>query len=131
MTLMLDTHILAWLASNRDELTAGERAAIEQHHDGLLVSAASIWELRLRWRSNPRRAADDLLIKPNAALLFCASRQIEVLPITPELAARPLEPLLPHKDPFDELLLVHAEQAGARLLTRDGDMVQHPLAYHP
>jgi len=45
--------------------------------------------------------------------------------------ATTLVPPIPHKDPFDAMLLVHAGRLGARLLTRDEDMADHPLAYRP
>jgi PIN domain nuclease of toxin-antitoxin system len=35
---------------------------------------------------------------------------------------------LPHKDPFDELLLMQAQEEGLRLLTREARLVAHPLA---
>jgi PIN domain nuclease of toxin-antitoxin system len=35
---------------------------------------------------------------------------------------------LGHKDPFDELLLVQAQEEGMRLLTRDAKLVGHPYA---
>jgi PIN domain nuclease of toxin-antitoxin system len=38
---------------------------------------------------------------------------------------------MPHKDPFDEMLLIHAQQLGARFLTRDRLLVDHPLAISP
>ena len=38
-----------------------------------------------------------------------------------------VDPPLPHKDPFDEMLLVHAHRLGARLMTRDRKLLGHPL----
>ena len=43
-------------------------------------------------------------------------------------AACPLETPLDHKDPFDELLLVQAQEEGLRLLTVDKMLAGHPLA---
>ena len=43
-------------------------------------------------------------------------------------AASALEVPLDHKDPFDELLLVQAQEEGLRLLTVDRRLVGHPLA---
>ncbi|MYJ73028.1 MAG: type II toxin-antitoxin system VapC family toxin, partial [Rhodospirillaceae bacterium] len=40
----------------------------------------------------------------------------------------PLETPLGHRDPFDELLLVTAQEEGLRLLTIDRQLVGHPLA---
>ena len=35
---------------------------------------------------------------------------------------------IPHKDPFDELLLVQAQEEGLKFLTADGQLIGHPLA---
>lgn len=128
---MLDTHLLAWLASDRARLAELERRAIEAYADDLVVSVISLWELRLKWRSNPRKAAVDGLIGPDAALRFLDHRKIDVAPFTAADVAVVLEPPLDHKDPFDEILLVHAQRLGARLLTRDRALLDHPLAYQP
>ena len=40
-----------------------------------------------------------------------------------------LEPPSPNRDPYDEMLLVHAQRMDARLLTRDRALADHPLAY--
>ena len=42
-------------------------------------------------------------------------------------AARPLETPISHKDPFDEMLLVQAQEEGLKLLTVDGNLIEHPL----
>ncbi len=46
-------------------------------------------------------------------------------------AARELETPIPHRDPFDEMLLVQAQEEGLKLLTVDRQMVDHPLAMTP
>lgn len=48
--------------------------------------------------------------------------------MTAQHAAAELIPPLTHKDPFDELLLVQAQEEGMRLLTRDAKLMGHPLA---
>ncbi len=48
--------------------------------------------------------------------------------LTARHAAAEFVPLIRHKDPFDEKLLVHAEQARMRLLTRDGKRTAHSPA---
>lgn len=126
---MLDTHLLAWLASDRKRLKAAERAAIEAYSDDLVASVISIWELRLKWRSNPSRAATDGLIRPDEALLFASRRGIFVAPLTGDQVAAAIDPPVVHRDPFDEMLLVHAGQLDAKLLTRDKYLRVHPLAY--
>ena len=53
------------------------------------------------------------------------------LPMTVSHAARQLETPIAHKDPFDELLLVQAQEEGLKFLTIDRRIVGHPLAITP
>ena len=129
MKLLLDTHVLAWLVSDRAQLKARERTAIERHGRTMLVSTVSLWELRLKWRSNSKAAGADGLITPNDALRFCRRLSLEVVPLTVEDVTTTLDTPVPHRDPFDEILLIQAQRLDARLLTRDGALAAHPLAY--
>jgi PIN domain nuclease of toxin-antitoxin system len=52
----------------------------------------------------------------------------ELLPLTARHASAALASPLGHRDPFDELLLVQAQEEGMRLLTRDAKLARHPLA---
>ena len=42
-------------------------------------------------------------------------------------AARALDVPIAHDDPFDELLLVQAQEEGLKLLTANREMIGHPL----
>ena len=46
-------------------------------------------------------------------------------------AARQLETPISHNDPFDELLLIQAQEEGLKLLTADRQIVGHPLTITP
>ena len=46
-------------------------------------------------------------------------------------ACKSLEVAIPHRDPFDELLLAQAQEEGLRLLTVDRRLVGNPLAITP
>ena len=46
-------------------------------------------------------------------------------------AARRLEVPIAHRDPFDELLLVQAQDESLKLLTMDRPLVGHPLTVTP
>jgi PIN domain nuclease of toxin-antitoxin system len=129
MRVLLDTHIFAWLASGRHALKPAELRAIEDAEGDLFVSVISLWELRLKWRSNPRQAVADRLVTPTDAMPFAAAHGIAVVPFSADVAIRELFPPLAHKDPFDDVLLTHAGLLGAKLLTRDPDCLLHPLAY--
>ncbi len=129
MKLLLDTHIAYWLAVERQALTGHEMAILTSVDHQLLISAVAIWELRLKWhsfyRSGVRKGPGD----PTPVLGALRRIGLDILPLDPETAATPLLVPLAHKDPFDELLLVQAQQSGSRLFTRDRLLLAHPLAY--
>ena len=52
-------------------------------------------------------------------------------PMTMIHAARRLEVPIAHRDPFDELLLVQAQDESLKLLTMDRPLVGHPLTVTP
>lgn len=128
MALILDTHYVFALAGADIKLRKREREFLTAPGDRLLVSAISIWEVRLKWtllhRSGDRKGP----ASPQQVIEALASEPIEYLNLTPEHAATELAVALPHRDPFDELLLAQAQAESAALLTRDERLRGHPLA---
>ena len=94
----------------------------------LVLSAVAVWELRLKWHSLHISGARKGPVNPETLVAFAASMDWEFLPLTAQHAAAELAAPLEHKDPFDELLLVQAQEEGMRLLTRDSKLAGHPLA---
>ncbi|UIJ46434.1 type II toxin-antitoxin system VapC family toxin [Sphingomonas cannabina] len=127
MSVLLDTHFVIWLAKDGAELTPRERAFLDAQEERAWISAISIWELRIKWSKVSRNGERKGALAPEAAMLFADLAGIEIVPITGVDCTMPLRTPLSHKDPFDEMLLVHAQQRGARLLTRDSDLQGHPL----
>jgi PIN domain nuclease of toxin-antitoxin system len=128
LKLLLDTHIAFWLASDRQKLTAQEWALLQNPDVDLFLSAVAIWELRLKWSRLYPSGVPKGPISPLAALAVFTQLKLPIIPLMPEIAAAPLNQPMLHKDPFDELLLVHAQELDMRLLTRDGKLKDHPLA---
>ena len=128
--LLLDTHIAVWLATDRNQLSMGELAAIIEPNNEIIVSAVSVWELSIKWqkffRSGERKGPMD----PAEFLLALSQMEMPVLSLTAELAAAQLSTAAVHGDPFDTMLLTVAQETNARLLTRDDKLRGHPLAYH-
>lgn len=129
MRLLLDTHIAYWLAVERPALSGHELATLTEADNEILVSAVAIWELRLKWNSFHASGTRKGPGNPTPVLGALKRMGLDILPLDAETAATPLIAPLAHKDPFDELLLVQAQQAGARLLTRDRALLEHLLAY--
>jgi len=62
-----------------------------------------------------------------AAVVSRSTIDWEFLPLAARHAAAELTHPLGDKDPFDELLLVQAQEEGMRLLTRDTKLTGHPF----
>ena len=132
MKLLIDTHVLVWFATDRSKLKQGEQDALYDRATELLLSTISLWELRAKVRAERRRDKRDLTLDPSGAIAFCAEANIAIETMTiADLLEPPLAVDPEHGDPFDEMLLVHAQRLGAKLLTRDGKLLGHPLAYVP
>ena len=128
MRLLLDTHIAVWAALAPDALTDAERKRMSDADTQLVLSAVAIWELRLKWHSFHISGGRKGPINPTAVVAFAEAIAWKLLPLTARHAAAELAQPLGHKDPFDELLLVQAQEEGMRLLTRDAKLVGHPFA---
>ena len=129
MRLLLDTHIAIWAALDPDALTEAERSHLEGANAPLLLSAVSVWELRLKWHSFHISGSRKGPVAPSTVVAFARAIGWELLPLTAVHASAELAQPLGHKDPFDELLLVQAQEEGMRLLTRDAKLIGHPFAF--
>lgn len=119
MTLLLDTHILVWLAEGSDELTKPSVARLEDatRDRGLAVSAISFWEIAMLHRR--RRITLSLPVQRWRALVLETSSLIEA-PLTGDVAIESVN--LPgdlHSDPADRMLVATARLRGWTLATRD------------
>ena len=128
MKVLLDTSYLYDLMMAPGKLLDAERRFLGGTATRLHVSAVSIWEMRLkhdaRYRSGARKSPFD----PNAVLEVLEGQEVVFVPMTMRHAARALDAPLSHRDPFDELLLVQAQEEGLQLLTADRLLAGHPLA---
>ena len=131
MRLLIDTHYLIWMATDRSRLTAGEKALLIDPDTEVIVSAVSIWELRMKARAERRRGKPELTLFPAGALAFCKANDIAIWPLSIEDCTVVLRVEPTNYDAFDEMIVVHTQESGARLLTRDEHLEHHPLAFHP
>lgn len=130
MRLLLDTHILIWLAEGHPELPYKARRRIDRDagRDGLAVSAISFWEIAMlaaRGRLALARPADEW----RAAVL--AAPGIVELPITGEIGIEAVGlPTGLHEDPADRLLVATARLHGLSLGTRDRRLLAYAKQGH-
>lgn len=127
MSILLDTHYVYALAANPGWLTDAERRFMASHPERFVVSAVSVWEIRLKWSALRATGERKGPLEPQHALHLLSGQAIRFLDLTPTHAASVLLHPVPHRDPFDELLLVQAQAEGLQLLTRDRLLISHPL----
>ena len=128
MRILVDTTYLYALMASSELFTASEQEFVARRNAQIVVSAASIWEMRLKYGSRRRTGARNNPFDPQRVLDALSEIDVDFLPLTEDHAAQALEVPLLHKDPFDEILLAQAQVEGLRFLTIDRLLVDHPLA---
>lgn len=112
MRLLRDTHIVIRAALDPAALTQGERTTLANADAPLVLSAVSVWELRLKWHSFHISGGPQGPGGQAAVVSFAAAMAWDLMPLTPRHAAATLARPLGHKDRFDALLLVQAQEEG-------------------
>ena len=129
MKLLLDTHYVFGLAGTPTALSERERRFLSDYPEKFVISAVSIWEIRLKWQSLNQAGMPKGPASPTDVVRILAGDEIvEFVALTSAHAATALMEPLAHRDPFDELLLAQAQVEGYRLLTRDRKLTDHTLA---
>lgn len=123
MRLLLDTHVLLWLHTDRRRL--GDRLALlEDPAHELLVSAASAWEIAIKYGLGR-------LPLPEPPTSWVPRRVDDIgavsVPVdqATALAVAHLPPI--HRDPFDRLLVAQCALLDARLVTADRVFEQYQV----
>lgn len=122
MKLLLDTHLLLWVAGQPEQLSATARTLLDDPQNELLFSAASLWEVAIK-RGLGR---DDFRVDPRLLRRGLLDNGYSELAITSQHAVtiKGLPPI--HKDPFDRILVAQSIVEGIALLTTDPVVAQYP-----
>ncbi|MCY3669596.1 MAG: type II toxin-antitoxin system VapC family toxin [Alphaproteobacteria bacterium] len=128
MRVLLDTTYLYRFMEATAALTENDRRFFGARELQLYASAVSIWEMRLKHNARHASGERKSRFDPDDVIPLLENQGVTFLPMTIRHAARALETPLGHRDPFDELLLVQAQEEGLKLLTVDRLLVSHPLA---
>jgi PIN domain nuclease of toxin-antitoxin system len=112
MNLLLDTHALLWWLNDDSTLSEQARASISDGSNVVFISAASIWEIRIKQQFGKLEAPSELLdVLVEGPYLF--------LDITSEHAYHVGSLPLVHRDPFDRLLISQAQIERLTVVSRD------------
>jgi PIN domain nuclease of toxin-antitoxin system len=120
--LLLDTHAFIWWVAGNPSLSQIARAAIDDPHNDVLVSAASAWEIATKHRIGKLPSAGPLAADVEAAI---AGQGFVELPITTRHAQLAGSLPGPHRDPFDRMLIAQAILEGAVLLSNEAQFDAH------
>lgn len=120
MALLLDTHVVVWLAAGSDRLTQTALAAIMTASSDLFMSAVAAWEysdLEARGRLGGSGPLQPLLDNLAITLMDFPSHCFELVADLPLL----------HRDPIDRMQIAHAKMLGLTLVTADATMRRYPV----
>lgn len=120
MNLLLDTHALLWWLDDSPALSRAARAAIADGGNLVFVSAASIWEIRIK-------VALGKLEIPSGFREVLLAQPFLPLDITAEHAHAVARLLNLHRDPFDRMLLAQARVERLTLVSHDSRFADYGL----
>ncbi len=116
MSYILDTHILLWWLFNDPKLNNDCRDIIRNPDSHIFVSSASAWEIATKYRIGKLPEAKQL-VEEYSQILHQA-KFIE-LAITAAHALRAGSLPIPHRDPFDRMIMAQAELEILPVITYD------------
>jgi len=100
MRLLLDTHVLlALIERSTASLPAGIGALLEDASNEYHVSAASLWEIAIKWRLGKLRLTPSLRSLPE----LLRGLGIQIVAISEHNALAAVEPEPMTRDPFDRM----------------------------
>jgi PIN domain nuclease of toxin-antitoxin system len=114
--VLVDTHVLLWWLEGGKKLSKDSRAILQNAENSILVSAASAWEIAIKYKSGKLESASPLISHFHSAL---EAESFVELPISVRHAieAGLLKGL--HKDPFDRVLIAQARIEDIAVVSTD------------
>jgi PIN domain nuclease of toxin-antitoxin system len=124
MRLLLDTHVLLALIEGRKaSLSAGVDALLKDPENEHHLSAASLWEIAIKWRLGKLRLTPKLSALPE----LLNDLGIQIIPINEHHALAVVDPEPVTRDPFDRMLLAQCQIENLRLISLDRSLLKHRL----
>jgi PIN domain nuclease of toxin-antitoxin system len=113
---LLDTHVWLWMQAEPERLRAETRGLVEDTANELLLSAASAWEIAIKYRIGKLS-----LPEPPATYVPSRVRRSATTPLALEVAHVLRTSELPdhHTDPFDRVLIAQAQLLDIAIVTVD------------
>ena len=120
MRYLLDSHSLLWTIFQPDKLSTEAQEIIHDQNNIICVSLISLWEISIK--QNIGR-----LDIPEKFFEVVSQGGFEIIPLTmPEIEQYRTLPLH-HRDPFDRMLIIQAQQQKLILITRDSEIGKYDV----
>jgi PIN domain nuclease of toxin-antitoxin system len=113
--LLLDTHILIWYLEGHSNLPKTQRLMIEDRHNSVAVSTASLWEMTIKISIGKLELIDDFSTIETTLL----QQGIRILPIQTAHLQYLMNLPFHHRDPFDRLIIAQAIVEDMTLVSDD------------
>ena len=116
MRLLLDTHALIWWGEGNPKLSDPARGEIDSRENTVFVSAVSAMEISTKFRLGKLPSAKPLAVDFEGETATVGFRPLSLTILHAQTAGSfPL----PHKDPFDRLLIAQALLEGMVLVSNE------------
>ena len=117
MNYLLDTHVFLWAVLEPGRLTKKARHAIEDPDNTIYVSAATYWEISLRYALGRLVLTD---VAPDTLPDIARQMDFEMMDIDADTASTFYKlSRTANKDPFDRLVVWQAIGKNVTLITKD------------
>lgn len=123
MKLLLDTCTFLWALSGEPPLPAPVAAMVQDPHNEVFLSAASAWEIAIKFAAGKLRLPED---PARFVPAMRAERGFAALAVDEESALHLAKLPRLHGDPFDRLLVSQAIVHGMTILTPDPVIARYP-----
>ncbi|MCP4398232.1 MAG: type II toxin-antitoxin system VapC family toxin [bacterium] len=123
MNYLLDTHVFLWVIFDDGKLSTNAKLVIRDLENTLHISAITYWEIALKYSLGKLELQG---VTPAELPQHAKSIDIETLPISEdEVSTFYKLPQLPHKDPFDRLIIWQAIKRNLTLISKDKHMREY------
>jgi PIN domain nuclease of toxin-antitoxin system len=121
--ILLDTHIWFWLMTQEHQRFPAHWLGVFDNAEQVAISAVSCFEMALAHQRGKLELPCDPRTWMHEALTPAG---VDLLPLTPSIAARAVTLSPIHKDPFDRIIIATALEHQAQLASIDALFVQYP-----
>jgi PIN domain nuclease of toxin-antitoxin system len=121
---LIDTHVWLWMSMAPEKITPAALEFLEDPKQTLYLSAASSWEISIKYQLGK-------LPLPEPPGRFIAARllrdRVQFLPILLQHTTRVADLPAHHLDPFDRLLVAQAQTEKLTLVSADRKLVPYDV----